>query len=263
MAATITAPRFLYNTASMDGATLTTNSQISTLPVTNLQNEIVRRPWRTTGTTQMVWALYDVGSTITVNMAAIFGHNLTSVAAVTLQANSANNWGAPPFEVGLTLISDPDSVMYEKAVSFAQGTYRYWRLIMQGANNGTYWEIGRFVAGSYFAPTLPYDLPTPQRSDFDPSVMDEAEGQQVYSRQRDMFRVYRVNFTGLDRGDQETFLAMYRNRRMRKPFAAAFHPTDGHQYNRDTIYGVMTLPLSQQLVNLQYGDLAFEMKEVW
>jgi len=264
MPATLTGikPRFLYDTSVFDGATVTTNSDTTDLPATNLQNAIVRRPWRTAGTTQMAWAVYDLGTATAVDMIAVFGHNLTSVALLTIQGNASDSWGSPSLNVGLTIPANADSVLFEKAVSFATGTYRYWRLAVQGANDGTYWEVGRLMAGQYFEPTVPQDLRA-QRSIEDPSITDRADGMQTYSREVDQFYVYRINQTNLSQGDRDSWLAMFQNRGTRLPMAIAFDPTNDHRFNRDTIYGKIASPLKESLIQLEYGTLRMNFAEQW
>ena len=256
-------PKFLYNTALFDGATITSNSEASGLPATNLQDLVVQRVYRTAGTTQLAYVVFDLGSTILVNMAAVFGHNLT--AGLTLQGNSADSWGSPPYNVGLTIIRDIDSQRIEKAVTFASGSYRFWRLTIQDtANTAAYWQIGRFVAGTAFSPAQPFDLAGASRTDTDPSIIDEAESQTPYSRQRAMIRAYRVNFSNIDTYvDHQNFYAMYRLKGNRLPFAACFNPDDATFYAQDTIYGVLTQPMAQALAIMRYGDLSIAMREVW
>lgn len=256
-------PRFLYRTV-MDGATLTYNSQASALPATNLQNEIVRRPWRTAGITQQAWVVYDLGTATLVNCAGIFGHNLRATAAITLQGHASDSWGSPTFNVALTIITDPDGVVHEKAMTLAQGTFRYWRLAIQDPGSvATYWEIGRLMAGNAFTPSVPYTLEDPQRVQVDPSILDMTEGQQAYSRLRTQYGRYRMRFENLERTDQDAFLALFRNRGQVKPLMAVLDPTDAHTTPRDTIYGRMTMPLQWALVNMVYGTLDVELEEVW
>ncbi len=109
-------PRFLYNFALWDGATLTTNSEVTTLPAANLKNDVVRRTWRTLGTTQMAWTVYDVGSTITIDMIGLFGISSNLTAGITLEGNDADSWGSPAFSVGLTVNTDADGVICNRHV---------------------------------------------------------------------------------------------------------------------------------------------------
>lgn len=257
-------PRFLWKVSAFDGATLTTNSEASGLPATNLQNAIVRRPWRTAGITQQTWVVFDLGTATLVNCAGIFGHNLRSTAAITLQGNASDSWGAPTFNVALTLITDPDGIVHEKAMTLAQGTFRYWRLAIQDPSSvNTYWEIGRLMAGNAYTPAVPYTLEDPSRMQLDPSILDIAEGQQAYARLRTQYSRYRVRFENLERTDQDAFLALFRHRGNVQPLMVVVDPTDAHTTPRDTLYGRITTPLQWVLTNMVYGTVDLELEEVW
>jgi hypothetical protein len=258
-------PRFLYDTAIFDGATITTNTEETTLPATNLQDDVVRRPWRTLGTTQTAWAVYDLGNATAVNCVGIFGHNLTSVALLTIQAHTSDSWGTPSLDVGLTIPTDADGTLFEKAVTFFEGgteSYRYWRLVMNGVQDGTYWEVGRLVAGEYFEPSLPPDLRA-SRIEIDPSVITRADGQQSYSRAMQMYRQYQIQTQNYAQGDRDDWLALFRNRGQRLPMMCAFDPTHPHRFNRDTIYGRMTTGINEALVQMEYGSLNMQFQEEW
>jgi len=258
-------PRFLYDTALFDGATLTASSEKSTLPGSNLQNDIVRRPWRTDDADSTKNVVYDIGSAVAVNAVGIFGFNLTSVALLTIQAHTADSWGSPSLNVGMTIPTDSDGTLFEKAITFfEQGTesYQYWRILIHGDMSQPYWELGRLVAGQYFEPSVPPDLRA-TRTEIDPSIITRTDGQQSYSRARQLYRQYIIESNNYAQGDRDDWLALFKNRGQRLPMMCAFDPTHAHRFNRDTIYGRMTNSLNESLVQMEYGTIDMAFQEQW
>jgi hypothetical protein len=263
-------PRFLYDTAIFDGATVTASSEVTSLPGTNLQNEIVRRPWRTANADDTKYVTYDLGTTTAINCLGIFGFNLNSVALLTIQAEDATatdepTFASPDLEVGLTIPLNSDGTVFEKAITFfEQGTesYRYWRVAMHGDTSQSYWELGRLVAGQYFEPSVPPDLRA-TRTEKDPSIITRTDGQQTYSRARQLFRQYIIESRNYAQGDRDDWLALFMDRGQRLPMMCAFDPTHAHRFNRDTIYGRMTNSLNESLVQMEYGTIDMTFQEQW
>jgi len=258
-------PRFLYDMALFDGATIATSSEATNLPATNLQDNIVRRPWRTLDTSNTKNVVYDIGSATPVNAVGVFGFNLTSVALLTIQANASDSWGSPSLNVGLTIPTDSDGTLYEKAITFFESgveSYRYWRLLIHGDMTQNYWEVGRLCAGVYFEPTLPPDLRAKKRI-VDPSIHTRTDGQQSYSRERQQYTQYQLKSQNYAQGDRDDWLALFHNRGTRLPMMCSFDPTHPHRFNRDTIYGRLTSGIDEDLVQMEYGSIAHKYQEEW
>lgn len=162
--------RFLYD-FKFDDATITSSSEASGLPDDNAVDDFVAKKWRTTADTGQ-WIKFDLGSPAKkITMVAIFGHNLTSGATITLEASSDNDWegeGDPEYSQVMT--------WNEKAiVEFLDETYQWWRITFEdGDNSDTYIEIGRICAGEYIEPTVNVSQDV-QKQYIDPSVKQESE----------------------------------------------------------------------------------------
>lgn len=80
----------------------------------------------------------DLGSAKAVNAIAIYDHNFTSGATITLKGNTADSWESPAFSETITYNA-------EKILQYLTSTqtYRYWQLqITDAANSDGYIEIG-------------------------------------------------------------------------------------------------------------------------
>lgn len=89
--------------------------------------------------------IIDLGSAQQIKAVALYDHNLTSAATITLEGNDANAWGAPAFSEAITWVDD--KILHY--LSTAQ-TYRYWRIsITDMTNTAGYIEIGELYLGSY------------------------------------------------------------------------------------------------------------------
>lgn len=151
-----------------DRATITASSQLSSLPVSNLQTPDPAEKWRTSGCATE-YAIFDFGAAVIVNALMLVGHNLTGAA--TLQARLAStvpNLTAAP-SVNTTVLSawptsgkptDDDWPSYLSLLKWSNNNaYRYMRLdIVDAANPDGFVEIGRAYAGQYLQPAYNVDL---------------------------------------------------------------------------------------------------------
>ena len=242
--------RFLY-TFKFDDGTITSSSEVSGLPDDNVVHDFVAKKWRTTGDTGQ-WIKFDLGSAKKITMAALFGHNLTSGATVTLQANSEDSWGTPLYSQAMTWNA-------KAIVKFIDETYRWWRITFEdGSNPDEYIEVGRICAGEYYEPgvNVNQDL---QKKIIDPSVIQESEGRQGYAVEKEVYRVFDVHFTGIDRTQQGEHETMFRAVKNIKNIMLALDP-DNYPED-DTIYCRITTPLAHALGALGYGDVSLQFEE--
>ena len=113
-------------------------------PITNVQNQRLAKPWRSTAVTSQT-VVIDFGVATTINTAAVIGHNLTDGAIITLEGNPADSWASPSVTTTITTITDGMCLNY-----FTSASQRYWRFTLNDATGGTsYIEIGRLWLGTY------------------------------------------------------------------------------------------------------------------
>ena len=68
--------------------------------------------------------IINIGSAQTASYIILMNHNLTAGCTVTLEANTADSWGAPPFSETVTYTAND---MFDE---FTGASYQYWRLVV-------------------------------------------------------------------------------------------------------------------------------------
>jgi hypothetical protein len=105
-------------------------------PAANLANLNPAKPAKLTGGSG-AW-LIDAGTPVALVVIALIHHNLDPAATLTVEANSADSWGAPPLSQAITIPAD-DADGYPRnpwvdlrvgRVPDADRTYRYWRIVV-------------------------------------------------------------------------------------------------------------------------------------
>ncbi len=242
--------RFLYS-FKFDAATITSSSEVSGLPDDNVVHDFVARKWRTTADTGQ-WIKFDLGSAKKITEVAIFGHNLTSGATVTLEANISDSWETPLYSKELT--------WNERAIiEFLDKTYQWWRITFEdGSNPDEYIEIGRICAGEFYEPGVNVTQDV-QKKIIDPSQKSESAGRQGYAIERDEYRVYEVYFSGIDRTQQAELETLFRAVKNINMLVFALDP-DSYPED-DTIYCKLTTPYTAVLGALEYGDVTMGFEE--
>ena len=196
--------------------TLTASTSATNLPATNLKDNFVAQTWRATGCTDEN-VVIDFGSAKTPTVVAALGHNFSSGATLTLQANATDSWGAPTYTQALTIVSDSLSDVIPKICYFPTlgASFRYMRIrIQDSANPDTYVEMGRLWMSTYFQPTYNFD------AGFTVDIIkpDQVERPVIggpYGRRLPSYEVVRFGWSGsgnpLPTSDRQTLEAIYRN----------------------------------------------------
>ena len=242
--------RFLY-TFKFDSGTITSSSEVSGLVDDNAVDDFVARKWRTETDTGE-WIKFDLSSGKKITMVAIFGHNLTSGATVTLQANEDDSWEEPLYSQAMT--------WNEKAlVKFLDEEYQWWRITLEdGSNPDEYIEIGRICAGEYVEPDVNVNQEV-QKKLIDPSVVQESAGRQGYAVEKEVYRTMDVGCTGIARAPQDQLAAMFEAVKTINMLVFALDPDDYPE--EDTLYCKITTDLSHALRALGYGDVTLSLEE--
>jgi len=242
--------RLLYDFL-FDDATITSSSEVSTLPDGNVVHDFVAKIWRTTGDTAE-WVKFDLGSAKDVKEMAIFGHNLTSGATVVLEANAADSWDSPSYTKALTW---DERVIIE----FLDQTYRWWRITFADASNpDEYIEIGRICAGVYFEPSYNYRDGW-NRERVDPSEKEGVAGQQVYAKLREKFWRYMLHFEDISEADQASFEILFDTIGNTGYLVVSADPDD-HPSDW-TVYAQMMTSLAWAMRLLDFGSLDVTFEE--
>jgi len=244
--------RFLY-THKFDTGTITSSSEASSsLADDNVVHDFVSKQWRTTADTGQ-WIKFDLTTPGKITMLAIFGHNLSSGATVTIEANATDSWVTPSYSHAMTWNA-------LAMVEFLDQTYRWWRITIEdNGNDDGYIEIGRICAGEYYEPGVNISQEL-QKKIVDPSFYQESEGRQGYAIDKTPYRTFDVQFTGISRTQQGELETMFRAVKTTGYLALALDPDNYPE--ADTIYCRMTTPLAHALGALGYGDVSISFEEM-
>lgn len=177
--------RFFYdNLIDYAGVVLTPTSEVSSLPVENVINELRKRVWRTGTSVAAEKIVIDLGSAKAVTSIILLDHTLTAAdTLIKLEANSSDAWGAPPVSETLTWASGTISK------TFASQTYRYWRLNFTKSAAGESRDIGRIFLGTYAETEHQPDFAGYDESREDPSRKAKTLGGQTWTDRQEQFDV--------------------------------------------------------------------------
>lgn len=163
----------LHDDLLKDGS-LTPSSEASGFPAINVQHPHLSRVWRS-DTDSGEYIVIDFGAAVSVDAAAIIGHNLTSAATVRVEANSSDSWATPPFMRGF---NPEDELMM---TTFPSVSYQFWRFYFDdGSNPDTYIEIGRLFLCVHWASEEPIDA-SYERSTLDTTKITESITGQAFA----------------------------------------------------------------------------------
>jgi hypothetical protein len=211
--------RFLWNNLA-DSAAVTASSSAADHPVSNIGIRWPGRTWRSTGVAAE-WVKFNLGSAQNIKALIIFNHNFQLGATVKIQANSSDDWAAPPIDVTLTVTAE--KITYYWAASQA---YQWWRISIADAGNPDgYVEIGRVFLGGYFEPTRNHDnnwsMPW-----IDPSVISASTGDQASADVKPGHYEFSFNFPSIKYPDNETFDIIGKTLGKYKPFFITRDPSN-------------------------------------
>ncbi len=116
----------------------------SNYPKDNLLDQRLVIPYRTTSPTAQT-AIFDLGSAQAVTIAGILGHNISSAASITVEANSSDSW---PGATSKTVVHNAGIMLN----FFSSLSYRYWKFTIDDPTNPDgYDEVGLFWLGTYLS----------------------------------------------------------------------------------------------------------------
>lgn len=173
-----------------DAALISTDSEIATLPASNVQLAHVAKQWRTLPGVTAAYLIFDMGSSIACDVVAQLGTNLTPSGTVRVRASDAD-----PLVVS-SLLRDTGALTGAAKAgygaiykSFTTATARYWRIDLSdpAVAEGNL-RVGRAFLGPSWTPS-DGSMSIPQLFgwgvvDEDPSPVDESYGGQGYADEK-------------------------------------------------------------------------------
>ena len=167
----------------------------SDLSYENVAHEHVSKVWRTGATLADEYVTFDLGSAQAVTCAIIFAHTLNSLDAATNSIElrkSTDNFAANDVLVGTFSFTTAAMVL-----TFASTSSRYWRIKFSKDNASDTKDFGRIFLGNYVTFTGLPDFDGFEVQGKDMSQSERSEGGQVYTAQREQYRVFKLTMSGL------------------------------------------------------------------
>lgn len=209
-----------------DAATLTASSTAGALVAANLQDRLLSKVWRAAGTTEHVLADAGPGNSESVNVVALWNHNLSTQATIRVRiGNDAamaspvhdetffawpavwgwcergwceDGWGGLPFGIeDAARAYKRYSVMRLSAT--AEGRYRRLDIDDPGNADG-YVQAGRLIDGLGWQPEVNFSFGW-SWDWIDPSEQEEMDGGAVWVDQRSPYRELFLPFKFASRAD--------------------------------------------------------------
>ncbi len=184
----------------VDAAVLTASSEVSSLPVADLQSEHLSDIWRTSAAPP-AWLGADFGAAVEIGVVGIFGTNLTPTATWRIRLSNVALGNGEVLDTGT--IGAGVKAGYRQAlhVPAAPLTARYARLDLDDAGlAGLYVQAGRLWAGPLWRPARNFRYgAAPGRTD--PSARTPSKGGQIWTDVRAQARAQEFELAALSEAE--------------------------------------------------------------
>ena len=205
--------RYLANADGvLDDATVTVSSETAGLEGINIQDELARKVYRTTGKDNERITLQASGGPTGVNVVHLTNFSVTKDAVILWQGNSTSNFASGP-ALSATLIMATDAVgnPIRKITHYFDSveTHEFWRLYWEDSGNAsTNIELGRVLAGRYGEPTHNMRDGFTMRT-LDPSRFSATKGRQGYANVRRQYSQITYAVSSMLETQQDELLGLY------------------------------------------------------
>lgn len=241
------------------GLTISSSSELSTLPWTNVKNQVISKKGRTDSATTLILT-FDFGVAVNVSHAILTAHNLTAAAGVTIEGASDSGFSTDLFSESVAVVVDHPMISDFTAIS-----RRFWRWNIEDPGNVE--QDGYLEAGhAFFGLRDQFEL-----LDFsivwdhiDPSVVVNALNGALTSFARPKFRRAQLPLGAFEQTARRVLQDIFDDRGRGKGAyfivdPGSVHDTEGLQ--RETVFG--TFVRGPSIAHLQStwhqpGDLSIE-----
>lgn len=177
------------------------NSEATSLPWSNLQNQIPAKVGRSGSTTAVnIDVTFDQARAVT--QFVLWNHNLTTGGTVTLIGATNSSFSPAAVSAGVTIAADLP-LLWEFA---SAQTYQYWRVQIEDSSL-SYIEAGNIFLGPYDQFDLPNFATNLYR--YDPSVHRESYGGSTVVFAKTQYRVGEVVLSPMQQADRRTLDSIY------------------------------------------------------
>ena len=247
-----------------DEATLTTGSQVASLPVTNLQDRQIVKPWRTTTTaTASTWVRAAFTQPQVVGVVALIRHNFSQGSRWRIRVGDDPSFATAAYDSGWVDVWP----QFEEFGALPWGVFQWGGLVPQevaaqitlsayhllplpvvaqqlrididdASNPAGYLQAGRLVAGPAYRPSR--DMLYGWSIGFeDPSVVSKSRGGQTWIDVQERFRVLRFTLSNLNETEAfgNVFDYLFRRKGSAGDVLVIPRADKPDQYHNQAIYG--------------------------
>lgn len=235
-----------------DAALISTDSELDSLPASNVQQGHVSQRWHTAAGVKSAYLLLDMGSAVACQLLGLMGTNLTSAATLRVRASDADPDALTSLLIDSGTLSSTAKTGYGQSYhDLTATTARYWRIDIADATVADNLQIGRLFLGPRWAPSVNQEFGWSVQVR-DPSIVDRAYGGQRHANVKPQQRVLQFSLAFMDEAE------MYGNAFALARAAGivgdvlAVHDTLGGTYIAEqSVFGCLTDV--QPLVHENYG----------
>lgn len=131
-----------------DAALVSTDSEVATLPASNVQSVHVAQAWHTVSGIKSARLIFDLGASLSVALAALLGTNLTSAATVQIRASNADPAVTSSLLYDSGVVAAGAKAGYGAVYkSFNAVSARYWRIDVADTAVPDNLQVGRVFLG--------------------------------------------------------------------------------------------------------------------
>lgn len=175
------------------GATITATSEVSTLPLSNLQDDHVAVAYRSVDASDLTID-FDLGSALIIAVVGLFGCNLTAAATWRIMISAVSAGATDLYDGGAVAANVATGYGQMVQVLPAPVTGRYVRIVLSdaGVASAGYFQIGAAWIGDLWQPAKNFSYGQ-QFGRVDPSVKSKSRGGQLYIDVRDQYRTHQFS----------------------------------------------------------------------
>lgn len=225
---------------SVLGATVTATSEVSTLPLSNLQDDHVAIAYRSADASDLTID-FDLGSAVTIALVGLFGCNFTSAATWRIEISIVSAGGTDAYDSGVVAANVASGYGQTVKVLPAPVVGRYVRIILSdsGLASVGYFQIGSAWIGALWQPAKNFSYGQ-QIGRVDPSVKSKSRGGQLYIDVRDQYRTHQFTMDFLT--ETEIYDEVFELDRVAGTSSNILWVPDpsGTRQNRQAIFGTLT-----------------------
>lgn len=230
------------NLVDQSTSSLTTTSQVTSLPVDNLKNQLVRKVWRTAGTASAS-VILDSITAQSLQLVGLLGCNATAGATFQVRVSDSDPTGEAGeiYDSGM-IVSGIDPI-YKSFIHIRpmEKAGRYTRLDITDVGSQGYLEAGRFFVGPFWQPSIGVQFGL-RKGYADPSNLDSSLGGQIFIDRRPKARRWTLSLDFVTEAEVLAGLAeIDRIASGTEDILMVLDP-DSSNLGRDSLWGLLSNP---------------------